>query len=475
MHMTPLQMTPTPFAEKNIVKLACGIIARQRMPSSNMAVIGLAALAFGFLLGRWNGRGPRLSNVDNGAFSSGDFMTNAHENSLDNDLSEEGGTPIWLNYALGRLWALFQKNTKRSLEQVIQPVLDKTRKPDFVKSIRLVSFTSGKRFPYVRSLRRMPSRALADVQYSVNAIVSSTSEYTFQVDISLAGVLHFPIPVKLRDVDVDSLCLATITLAPYEPYVSSVQFALLEPPKLSFDLTLADILPITAVPVLRLLFFRIIAEEIPKQFLYPNTVSLDFTPEAIKGQQGLIKSTRILNLGDLSEEALMNQFPEQWALYDSLDMNNDGKLSTVELFAGLKDWGYTATDSSESTLTRMGVSPFWSFAECGLLLLHLLCLAAMRASLPCTCAERIKFPYQCWEYPTQWSIFALANRRLIANAIPGLLERANLVRQFGMKPLSSIVSHLLTKSWKLSSRKVLVWHCGAMGKQYVRLPSLLLV
>ena len=48
------------------------------------------------------------------------------------------------------------------------------------------------------------------------------------------------------------------------------------------------------------------------------------------------------------EEQLKERYPEQWALFDSLDLDNSGRLNRAEIFAGLKDWGYTAEDASDS-------------------------------------------------------------------------------------------------------------------------------
>ena len=161
------------------------------------AVVGLAALLIGFIIGRMSsGKRQRLSNADEESF------TNMEDDAM--GIQEEGATPMWLNFALGRMWALFQKNTKRLIQDVIQPVLDDSEKPEFVTDVRVKKFVPGRQSPYFTGLRRLPTRALAEVQYSLQTIFSSTSIMEFDVDISLGGKLNLTLPVVLQDLDVET-------------------------------------------------------------------------------------------------------------------------------------------------------------------------------------------------------------------------------------------------------------------------------
>lgn len=63
------------------------------------------------------------------------------------ELSQDGVTPVWLNYGFRKLWSLVKKNTKQFAQEAIQPVIDDTDKPDFVKDVRIVQYAAGKRHP----------------------------------------------------------------------------------------------------------------------------------------------------------------------------------------------------------------------------------------------------------------------------------------------------------------------------------------
>lgn len=229
---------------------------------------------------------------------------------------------------------------------VIQPVLDDSELPEFVTAVRVKSFQAGKSSPQLRAIRRMPSRAVAEVQYSFQTRFSSTSEVALGVEVSFNN-LNFTVPVTMKNLDVDAVVWVAATLAPYEPFCSSIEYALLETPIIGFDMNIAKVIPITAVPILRSYFFKIFTESVPNQFLLPRTVVLDFTPDGIKEHQDTSESSS-LDLSRLTEEQLKEIFPEQWALFDATDLDASGALSPVEVWASLKNWGYTAEDAAES-------------------------------------------------------------------------------------------------------------------------------
>lgn len=251
-----------------------------------------------------------------------------------------GGTPVWINFALARVWALFQKNTKRLISDTFQPILDESEKPDFCTDVQLTRFVPGKQSPRVQSVRRLPSRAMSQVHYATRVIFTSTSITDFDVYVSFPNLPSFAIPVRMENLDVDATFWIASTLAPYEPFCTQVEYALLETPKVSFDIFLFRVLPITAWPVLRKLFVRIMTKEIPQEFRLPNTVRLDFKPMHI--QQAQQRQDQELNdEGDADDETLRQQFPEQWSLFDAMDLDGNGSLSTAEISRGLQDWGYT--------------------------------------------------------------------------------------------------------------------------------------
>lgn len=96
----------TPVIEKGAVR------AGRVFGPGSAAVIGLAALTVGLIIGRLTARwsGPqRLSNADE-VSRSFSFDEDASPEQL---TQWEGTTPVWINDALVRMWSLFQSNTKR--------------------------------------------------------------------------------------------------------------------------------------------------------------------------------------------------------------------------------------------------------------------------------------------------------------------------------------------------------------------------
>lgn len=98
------QRAATPVIEKSAGRLFPG----------STAVISLAALTLGLIIGRVSARwsGPqRLSNAD---AVSRTFSFDESADSAEEVITKwEGTTPTWLNDALVRMWSLFQSNTKR--------------------------------------------------------------------------------------------------------------------------------------------------------------------------------------------------------------------------------------------------------------------------------------------------------------------------------------------------------------------------
>ena len=335
-------------AVKNVVVAGATAIS-SRLPRSSGFFAGfLIAVLLGFFMGRLTGQRSGAQRVSNVPLEPGANLVDASSTPGSDD-EEEGVTPLWLNYAGARMWSLFQKNTKRLVSDVIQPVLDETEKPSFVTDVRVTRFVPGKRSPYIRSIRRLPSRAMNEAQYSFQTLFASTSEIDFEVDVIPYKNITLTIPVTLRNLDFDALWWSALTLAPYEPYLTGVQYALLKNPGVSFDMTVYRVIPITAVPVLRSFFFRVITKEVPKEFLFPNSVYLDFRPpEIIKSSKISKEDEARKNLKDLDKEQLMELFPEQWALFDALDLDGGGSLTPEEVSIGLKQWGYTAEDATKS-------------------------------------------------------------------------------------------------------------------------------
>ena len=267
-------------------------------------------------------------------------------------------TPEWFNYALSKLWALFRKNARQFTFEAIQPNLDKVEKPDFVKAIRLVKYEIGQRSPTITNLRPVPARSLAEIQCSMQLQYFSTSDSVFELDVELlpSRALLLPsswkptnttISVAVQNLQIDTILWSAFRLAPYEPYCTSWRYGLLETPQVAFDMKIGDSFPVTSVPVLRNLFYKIFQEEIPKDFMFPKSNFIDFTPEKMHKQKEEFMASSVDEIKRFSVDHVKEMFPKQWALYNSLDLSDDGTLSQDELMNGLVDWGYSTLEAKQ--------------------------------------------------------------------------------------------------------------------------------
>jgi len=337
---------PTPFQSHHKVSLtriqATSLInaGLRRLPSPITATAFLLALLMGYILGRR--RAPRRT-----LFPLQDNTTTVQPV----EVSTDGVTPLWLNYGIRKLWKLVQKNTKQFAQEAIQPVLDDTDKPDFVQDVRLVQYTVGKKAPVIRDLRPVPARSLAEVQCTFQMQFQSTSDLKFEVDVSIPDTFNknktITIPVSLSNLQMDALMWSAFTLAPYQPYFTTWRFSLLKTPRVAFDMNVASALPVTAVPGLRSLFFRIIRQEIPKDFMFPLSNTVDFTPDKERAKKREFMNLTVEEIDQLSEDEIQDYCPKEWALYNSLDLDHTGSLEKQDLARGLSDWGYSTQDAEE--------------------------------------------------------------------------------------------------------------------------------
>lgn len=265
---------------------------------------------------------------------------------IESNLVADVNTPIWINFAFARVWTLFQKNTKRLISDTIQPILDDLEHPPFVKSIRLVKFTPGQQSPLLNTIRRLPSRALAEVQYAAHGIFASTSTTEFAIHCQGWGnLLNVTVPVTVTNLDIDADVWIRTRLAPYEPFLTAADWGFRTVPSVTFDLESAGI-PITAIPAVRTWLVQLLTKDIPAKFVVPNVVTVDF----MRGEGSASDVTPPLGqpMSALSTRELRTYFPEQAALFDAMDVDSSGSLSVQEIYQGLVDWGYTAHDAVDT-------------------------------------------------------------------------------------------------------------------------------
>lgn len=345
-----MEALPLPFkisvglgrlTNKIMPKGAAGPAFAAAVSPVSAAAFLLTGVVLGYLIGRKRGMHVSFGEKD----SRSDNMKQI-------DFPQEGATPDWFNYALAKLWALLSKNTRQFSQEVIQKILDEeVEMPDFVQDVRLIQYNIGEKSPDIRDLRPVPARSLAEIQCSYTAHLRSTSDLKFEVELCVPDNIvaknrTITVPVSLSNLQIDAKMWSAFSMAPYPPYCTSCRYSLLETPNVSFDMNVAAALPVTSVPGIRSLFFKIISKEIPKDFMFPLSNTVDFTPEKLRAKKKDFMNMTIDEIERLSDVELEEVFPEQWALYKSLDLNRNG-LTKEDLASGLANWGYETADAEK--------------------------------------------------------------------------------------------------------------------------------
>jgi len=188
------------------------------------------------------------------------------------------------------------------------------------------------------------------------------------------------VPVTLSNLQLDARLWSAFTLVPFAPYVSSWRYAVMETPHVEFDMTIGRhlwFLPprITSVPVLRQLFFDILAREIPRDFFFLAYNTVDFTPKDFQEKRREFSNMTLEQIGQLLEEDVKAWFPQQWNLYQALNLNQTNGLTLDELKCGLIDWGYSTKDATacfaQMDVQHKGSISFPSLSSCGPMLLRM--------------------------------------------------------------------------------------------------------
>ncbi|CAI5950417.1 unnamed protein product [Closterium sp. NIES-64] len=250
-----------------------------------------------------------------------------------------------------QVFRIYRTGLERWMVGILQPLIDETPKPRGVQRVRIKQFFLGDEPPSLRSIERRTSRRGNDLQYYVgvgyhvqpyHAVQSDAAVYhvahpachplsyhvgvrytggmrmllEVPVDVSMglsAIPLTVPIPVGVRNFDVDAEVWVRLKLIPVEPWVGALTWAFVSMPKVKltlapfrvplscfFDLCLSPVrmchpccchrgthasthLPVMispspsppAIPFLSRYLQALLTEELPARFLRPNSKEVD--------------------------------------------------------------------------------------------------------------------------------------------------------------------------------------------------------
>ncbi|XP_051144932.1 tricalbin-3-like [Andrographis paniculata] len=181
----------------------------------------------------------------------------------------------WVNMVLGKLWKVYRGGIENWLIGLLQPVIDNLKKPDYVQRVEIKQFSLGDEPLSVRSVERRTSRRVNDLQYQIGLRYAGGARMLLLLSLKF-GIFPIVVPVGVRDFDIDGELWVKLRLIPTEPWVGAVSWAFVSLPKIKFELSPFRLFNLMEIPVLSLFLKKLLTEDLPKLFVRPKKIVLDF-------------------------------------------------------------------------------------------------------------------------------------------------------------------------------------------------------
>ncbi|KAG8073019.1 hypothetical protein GUJ93_ZPchr0006g42660 [Zizania palustris] len=181
----------------------------------------------------------------------------------------------WVNMVLGKLWKVYRPGIENWIVGLLQPVIDNLQKPDYVNRVEIRQFYLGEEPLSVRNVERRTSRRANDLQYQIGLRYTGGARMALALSLKFSAV-PVVVPVWVRDFDIDGELWVKLRLIPTEPWVGAVSWAFVSLPKIKFELSLFRLFNLMAIPVLSMFLTKLLTEDLPRLFVRPKKIVLDF-------------------------------------------------------------------------------------------------------------------------------------------------------------------------------------------------------
>ncbi|XP_022733096.1 synaptotagmin-2-like [Durio zibethinus] len=276
----------TSFQQDPIVyklRTQLGVIHPIPSPPMNRNVVGL--FVFFFFVGVafdkiWTSRKRRgkLASLDGDAVGVGGCVWPQVPTSfslfLEKDLQRKESVE-WVNMVLGKLWKVYRGGIENWIIGLLQPVIDNVKKPDFVERVEIKQFSLGDEPLSVRNVERRTSRQDNDLQYQIGLRYTGGARVLLMLSLKF-GIIPIVVPVGVRDFDIDGELWVKLRLIPTEPFVGAVSWAFVSLPKIKFVLSPFLLFNLMAIPVLSKFLTKLLTVDLPRLFVRPKKIVLDF-------------------------------------------------------------------------------------------------------------------------------------------------------------------------------------------------------
>ncbi|KAJ6429413.1 hypothetical protein OIU84_020941 [Salix udensis] len=193
---------------------------------------------------------------------------------LEKDLQRKESVE-WVNMVLGKLWKVYRGGIENWLIGLLQPVIDDLKKPDYVERVEIKQFSLGDEPLSVRNVERRTSRRVNDLQYQIGLRYTGGARMLLMLSLKFS-IIPIVLPVSVRDFDIDGELWVKLRLIPTEPWVGAVSWAFVSIPKIKFELSPFRLFNLMAIPVLSLFLTKLLTADLPRLFVRPKKIVLDF-------------------------------------------------------------------------------------------------------------------------------------------------------------------------------------------------------
>ncbi|XP_058090354.1 tricalbin-3 [Magnolia sinica] len=194
---------------------------------------------------------------------------------LEKDLQRKESVE-WVNMVLGKLWKVYRAGLENWIIGLLQPVIDNNlKKPDYVQRVEIKQFSLGEEPLSVRNVERRTSRRANDLQYQIGLRYTGGARMLLSLSLKF-GIIPIVVPVGVRDFDIDGELWVKLRLIPTEPWVGAVSWAFVSLPKIKFELSPFRLFNLMAIPVLSMFLTKLLTEDLPRLFVRPKKIVLDF-------------------------------------------------------------------------------------------------------------------------------------------------------------------------------------------------------
>uniref|UniRef100_A0A7N0REU1 SMP-LTD domain-containing protein n=1 Tax=Kalanchoe fedtschenkoi TaxID=63787 RepID=A0A7N0REU1_KALFE len=281
-----------PIVDK--LRTQLGVIHPIPSPPINRNIVGLFVFFFffGVVFDKlWTSRKKYRPVTADGPREAWPQVPTSFSLLLEKDLQRKESVE-WVNMVLGKLWQVYRNGLENWIIGLLQPVIDNLKKPDYVERVEIKQFSLGDEPLSVRNVERRTSRRINDLQYQIGIRYTGGARMLLKLSLKF-GIIPMVVPVNIRDFDIDGELWVKLRLIPTEPWVGAVSWAFVSLPKIKFDLSPFRLFNLMAIPVLSMFLTKLLTEDLPRLFVRPKKIVLDFEKGKAVGLDNIFRSAEI--------------------------------------------------------------------------------------------------------------------------------------------------------------------------------------